>query len=439
MRARSIPYYRLLAGSLLAIFVFLKILNPPIIEWFGFLAFDTYQQISPREKKVRPVTILDVDERSLNEVGQWPWPRTVIADIVTQLFELGAVAVGFDVIFSEPDRLSPALLVKNIKDLDPETRGKLSNLPSNDEVLAATIKRWRVVVAESGLAAAVKSLTDNREDAVVAIIGPDPPFFEFPGRLRTLPIIEQAAAGSGLITVIPERDDVVRRIPVILRAGGALKLSMAVEMLRVVSGTSGPIVKSSENGIEEIDLRGLKIPTDRNGRLWPHFSRFDPGQYVSAVDVLNQLAPSDKIRGKLVIFGSSALSMNDLRRTPVGLSPGAAIHAEVIENILTKSMLTRPSYIVALEIISIIIIGSVFSFLMPLLSARILATASILTLILVIGSSWAAFRYWKLLIDPIYPLITVAILVMVLTFYIYRYSESQRGSIRSFFELHAKK
>jgi CHASE2 domain-containing sensor protein/energy-coupling factor transporter ATP-binding protein EcfA2 len=441
MRARSIPYYRLVAASLLAILVLLKVLNLPIIEWFGFLAFDTYQAISPRQKMVRPVTVVDVDDRSLNEVGQWPWPRTVTADLVTQLFELGAVVVGFDVIFAEPDRLSPALLANSIKDLDPETRAKLSSLPSNDEVLATTIKRWKhVVVAESGLQAAANDQGSGSKGGI-AILGsdPEPHLFKFLGRLRTLPVLEQAAAGSGLLTVVPERDGILRRLPLIIKAGDTILPAMGLELLRVLTNTTIVLVKSEESGITEVGVRGLSIPTDKNGQVWVHFSRFDPGIFVSAADVLNKKAPPNLIKGKIVVIGTSAAALNDLRPTPVGRLPGAAIHAEFIENVLTRSMLSRPAYVVTLEIFYIVVIGGIFSVLMPLLSARILAVASIFTLIFVMGSSWAAFKYWKLLIDPVYPLITVATLVTVMTFFIYRYSENQRGSIRRFFELQAKK
>jgi CHASE2 domain-containing sensor protein len=435
MRARSIPYYRSLAVLLLTIFVALKIYNPPTIEWFGSLAFDTFQRISPRVKSGRPVAVLDIDDRSLNGVGQWPWPRTIFADLVNRLFELGAVAVGFDVLFADPDRLSPALLTKNIKDLDPETRIKLSTLPSNDEVFAEAIRRWkRVVVAETGLGNTVNSPDPQRGETAIAVQGPEPKLFEFLGRQRTLALLEREAQGSGSITIIPERDDVVRRVPAVLKVGGTTVPSLPVQLLRVVSGTTAILIRSSERGMIDVRMRGLSIPTDEYGQVLIHFSRDDPSIYISAVDLLSQKVSADRVKGKIVLVGSSAVLLNDLKRTPTGLQAGVMVHVNMLENILTGSMLSRPNWIVWSEIVFVIGIGSIFSFLMPRFSARMLAVASLLTIILVIESSWMAFKYWKILIDPVYPLITVAILVMIMTFFIYRHSESQRGSIRRFFD-----
>ena len=120
--------------------------------------FDTFQRIDPRKKTQRPVTIVDIDDKSMEKLGQWPWPRTRIADLITELTRLGAVVIAFDVVFPEPDRLNPGRRGRNVRNLDEETRAKLSALPSNDQILADAMRNSRVVLGESGLPEEITAL-----------------------------------------------------------------------------------------------------------------------------------------------------------------------------------------------------------------------------------------------------------------------------------------
>src|SRR6202035_195949 len=149
--ARKFGYARLLCLALLIGLAALRIADFAPIEELRVRTFDTFQRIDPRVKTARPVTIVDIDEKSLAKFGQWPWPRTRIADIVSNLTRLGAVVIAFDVIFSEPDRLNPDVAADTFRDLDEATREKLRSLPSNDQLFADTMRRSRVVLGESGL------------------------------------------------------------------------------------------------------------------------------------------------------------------------------------------------------------------------------------------------------------------------------------------------
>src|SRR5262249_24977495 len=143
---------RAICVLLLFALVPLRILDPAPLEEVRLRTFDFYQNLRPRETMSRPVVIVDIDEASLKDIGQMPWPRTIVADLVTRLTQLGAVAIGFDVIFAEPDRMSPSIAATSFRNLDDNTREKLRNLPSNDEVLAEAIRRSRVVVGQAGSA-----------------------------------------------------------------------------------------------------------------------------------------------------------------------------------------------------------------------------------------------------------------------------------------------
>ena len=196
--ARQFGLARAVCIVLLFALVPLRVLDPRPIEELRLRTFDLFQVLRPRPQTSFPVVIVDIDEASLKAIGQWPWPRTTVADLVTRITQLGAVAIGFDVIFSEPDRMSPAVAEHSFEGLDAETRAKLDALPSNDEVLADAIKHSRVVVGEAG--SAVSEPRTEAEQALqtgFAIVGPDPTddLVTFPGLLRNVLPIEQAAAG----------------------------------------------------------------------------------------------------------------------------------------------------------------------------------------------------------------------------------------------------
>src|SRR6266446_147278 len=204
--ARTFGLTRALCVLLLLALVPLRVIDPLPLEEVRLRTFDFYQRLRPRQPVARPVTIVDIDEASLKEIGQWPWPRTIVADLVTQLTQLGAVAIGFDVIFAEPDRMSPSIAATSFRNLDDETHDKLRNLPSNDEVLAQAIRRSRVVVGQVGSATpAPRSQTEAALQTGFAVRGPDPSRFlvTFAGLLRNVAPIEQAAAGRGLLSIQP--------------------------------------------------------------------------------------------------------------------------------------------------------------------------------------------------------------------------------------------
>src|SRR6195256_4475467 len=149
---RKFGYARLVCLVLLVGLAALRVLDPAPIEELRVRTFDSFQRIDPRVKTIRPVTIVDIDEKSLADprLGQWPWPATGIPNIIHNLTRFGSVVIAFDAVFSEPDRLNPDIAADTFRDLDEATREKLRALPSNDRVLADAIRQSRVVLGESG-------------------------------------------------------------------------------------------------------------------------------------------------------------------------------------------------------------------------------------------------------------------------------------------------
>src|SRR5712692_10057759 len=321
--------------------------DPAPVEELRVRTFDTFQLIDPRVKTAKPVTIIDIDEKSLAKLGQWPWPRTRIADLIASLTRLGAVVIGFDIVFAEPDRLNPDVARDTIRNLDEETRAKLRALPSNDQIFADAMRRSRVVLGESGLPYVLSEFDNTLPVTGLAMLGepPQPFLLDFPGLLRNVDVLEQAAAGRGLFTIKPERDGIVRRVPMMMLAQAATMPSLSFEILRVATGTDTIFIKSDKAGIKSIAVKGFEIPTDRNGQLWVHFARRDPSIYVSVVAVLLGRKAPGLIPRKLVLIGTSAVGLLDTKTTPIDpVMPGVEVHAQVLESALTRALLSQPSY-----------------------------------------------------------------------------------------------
>jgi adenylate cyclase len=436
--ARSFGIARAVCILLLLALVPLRIADPLPIEELRLRTFDLFQVMRPRAQTMRPVVIVDIDEPSLREIGQWPWPRTVIADLITRLRAAGAVAVGFDVIFAEPDRMSPAVAANSFRGLDEETREKLAALPSNDTIFADAIKKAGGIIAGQTATGqeAQRAEDEDTPRTGFATIGPNPRRFliKFPALLRNIPPIEQAAAGRGLFSIEPEADGIVRRVPVVMEAQGQLVPALTMEMLRVVSRASALVIRADQAGIRTVAVPGLEVPTDERGRFWVYFNRRDPARSVSAADVLHGRLAPDRIRGRLVLIGTSATGLLDIKTTPVQPDmPGVEVHAQILENILTKSLLASPGYAIGAEIIAAVVFGLAIIIAAPMLPAAIVGALGAILIAGLISISWYFFVAHHLLIDFTYPLISCWLIYLVLTFVNYFREQQQRQQIRSAF------
>ena len=357
---KKIPIWRRVRGStLLAIIILLGALvlrwaDPVYVETLRNKTFDTYQRLSPRPIKPYPVAIIDLDEKSLAEIGQWPWPRNKVAEMVEKLGKLGVKVIGFDIIFAELDRTSPDRIAATFANLPEEAKNSLKALPTNESVLANAMQKVPVVVGHVGRAARLpigKQTTKQRSPFRV-FKGHDPkPFlFKYNSLLANVPLLEKHAAGHGFFSVTEEFDGIIRRVPLIMRVGEKdIRPALTIEMLRAAYGTNTLLTKANAAGMESIamQIKGARgqffdIPLDGNGRIWVHFSKpakkeVPPGDsrlYVSAADVLASRVPANLLKGKLVLVGTSAVGLQDIRNTPVeSRLPGVEVHANILESV----------------------------------------------------------------------------------------------------------
>jgi adenylate cyclase len=433
---RRIGYARLACLALLVGFAVLRSLDPAPVEELRVRTFDAFQRVDPRKKTARPVTIIDIDDKSLEKLGQWPWPRTRLAQLVTELTRLGAVVIAFDVVFSEPDRLNPEFVAETFPNLDEDTRAKLKALPSNDQIFAAAIAASRVVLGESGSPDELSAIDKTLPVTGLAMLGEEPQrfMFEFPGLLRNTKVLEHAAAGRGLFTIRPERDGIVRRVPMIMLAQGQTMPSLSFEMLRVATGSGTILIKAEKAGIKSLGIKNFQLPTDRNGQLWVHYARNDASIYVPAINVLEKTVAPEMIAGKLVLIGTSAVGLNDIKTTPVSRAmPGVEIHAQVLESALTGEVISQPFYGIAIEFATALLFGMLVIAIAPLFGPVTLVALGAAFATTLIGTSWYFYSQHRLLIDFTYPLLSTTAIYLTLIFSSFVREQAQRKQIRTAF------
>jgi adenylate cyclase len=427
---------RTLGFVLLAVLVLLRIWEPHWLEELKLRSFDFYQRISPRAYSENPVVIVDIDEDSLSAYGQWPWPRTLLADLLARLYQWQAAAIAFDVVFAEPDRASPNEAVKSFRNLDDGTRELLANLPSNDEHFAKVIGEGKVVLGQSGASAANAHSPGSHPETGFATMGPDPLRYlvGFPHLLRNLPELEQAAAGRGLFSILPEQDGIVRRVPIVMKADDKMVPALTLDLLRVVTGSSTVLIRTDEAGVSSVAVPGLELPTDRNGRIWVHFSPHDNARYVSAKSVIEGTAAPEKFGGKLVLVGTSAIGLLDVKTTPVSRAmPGVEVHAQLLEAALTDSLLGSPGYAIAAEMTAAVVIGGALSLLAPIVSVLTLLATAVLAAAAIIAGSWIAYSRYQMLFDATFALLALLTIYMSVIVVGYFREQLDRRRIRSAF------
>ena len=415
----------------------LRIWDPGPVEVLRLKSLDIYQLLHPREERRDLVAIVDIDEQSLRTLGQWPWPRTIMAEMITKITERGGTIVGFDVLFPEPDRSSPEVFAESFQGLDDATRERLRHLPSNDATFADVIRRSRVVLGQSGYR--VSGGVPIAHPAVqtgIATLGPDPRHFlvDFPHLLRNLAVLDEAAQGHGMFSVVSDRDGVVRRVPVMAVANGTVVPSLSLEMLRVAVGSGAILVKSDTSGVRSVVVGDFEIPTDGKGRVWVHYSAPKLGRYISAIDLLQGRVPAKDLSGKMVLIGSSAAGLLDLKVTPIHPAlPGVELHAQVLESALTGSTLSRPSYTAFVELVLVALLSILLIAQAPKMNAGTLLVLGAVPAAVILGLSWYCFTILDLLIDYTFPLISSFLVYAILVSTNYVTVSADRFRIRSAF------
>ena len=441
---------------LLFLLIVIGILNPDPIARLKLMGFDQMQRLEPRPYQKVPVRIVDIDEKSLEALGQWPWPRTVVAELLTKLQRAGAAAVAFDILFAEPDRTSPNTILKQWRRFEsvsgnPELSDLISKLPDHDEVLASTLKRLPTVLGimfdNSGN---VRSRPDPKWS--YAKQGNDPRQFiqSYSGVVKALDVLSSSTSGLGSINSSLDSDGIIRRVPLFVRLNSGEKFSkeifpsLSVEALRVAQRASTYLLRSSgasgdesfgENlGLQQIRVGRITVPTSGSGQLWLHDTGHIPERYVSAIDVFESRSLAQKIRGHIVLIGTSAAGLKDIRSTPMEAAiAGVEVHAMAIEQMIVGQHLQRPAWMPGAEILWLFFLGAVLSFLIPRYGAFKCAFIALLGLAVSILTPWFAYTDYRLLVDPVYPSLVIILIYLTGSFIAFLRTESEKKYVRGAF------
>ncbi len=385
-----------------------------VFETLSDSVFDAYQQYSPRGQLSEGIVVIDVDDDSLRRVGQWPWRRDQLARLIDAA--AGARVIGLDILLTEPDRLSPAALLKDWPDLAPEVKAGVSALPQPDKVLAGSMAGVPVV-----LAAAAQSSGDDVPSPPVAMTpvfeagtDPRPGLPHYPSVAWPLPEHIAASRGIGLVSALAEPDGVTRRVPLVLSVGPALLPSFAVEVLRVASGADRIDLHAFPSGSRVLVVADHRIEIDAAGRAWPQFGKHVATPSVSAWRVLGGEIPPSRFRDRIVLIGAGAAGLGDVIVTPLRQAePGLLAQAQLIDSLLAGDVLRRPAAAKAMEVLFAVVLSAaalVFLGRVSDLSYGILFGAIAVAAVL---GSYAAFRSVGLLLDWSFPLSALIAAILV--------------------------
>ena len=418
----------------------------PVIDPFNVFtslrnsAFDTFQIISPRQSQTKDnILILDIDEKSLSEIGQWPWSRSVLSKLVNQT-NLSA-ALAFDIVFAEADRTGSKELMNLYKNNNDFVKS-LKGLPDNDDLFANSIKDHGTVVLGAIPSNSLKNNFQMRFGLIQQ--GDDPKKFlrEYKGIQTNLKILNSSSAGIGSMS-IGNNDSIIRKLPLFENINGSLVPSLSLELLRVAIGASTYQIKSSnasgetafgeETGINHVKLGNLIIPTNPDGSVWIHYPEVSVDS-ISVSDIIKQKYPKDFFKDKILIVGTSAPGLFDLRSTPLKNNvPGVKIIADLTDQILSGSFLQRPDWIFGLELFTgftlAILITIFIQFLGPIGGLSVFLIGNGIS----IFGSFYIFENYLFLIDPISPLVICLISYLVITFFNFLFTELERRKVRNAF------
>ena len=270
---------------LLSLLIFLKILNPSFIKSVSYLSFDLYQKVFAQEKE-SDVVIIDIDEKSLGQFGQFPWNRSVFANILDQLNTSNPKAIGFDIFFTEKDKQSPDEIIKSYN-LVPADVSELQNLKGPDDLFAEKLKESKSVIAVLG--SNVPSLANYDRKAKARFLSkggkPEEFTYSYPHSIGSLEKLEKNVQGLGSISFLDQLDGIIRSLPLIVRFNKKIYPTMGLEMVRVGSKQKNIYIELNEVGIQRISARPHKIDSDPNGIIWIKYKKSQKKQYISAADV----------------------------------------------------------------------------------------------------------------------------------------------------------
>jgi adenylate cyclase len=393
----------LVAGALV-----LRVIDPGIVTELRVRGFDLVEQVWPRASDSARVAIVDIDERSLAQYGQWPWPWHLVAKLVHRIAQGNPRVLGIDIVFAERDRLSPTEIARELPALPPAVADVLAQLPSGNRELAEAMAAVPTVLALAPSREEVARASGPTYSAPIRQAGDDPkPFLKsYKSVVQSQPDLRAAALAAGEIAVEPDADGVVRRLALAVTHQQTIVPSFALEVVRVGGGAHAIVIDTGALGIEDIRIGGTIIPTDRRGRAILHFAP-SLARYISASDVLDPAFDPAELQGQVVLLGVAHLDIAGLRQTPLGLVRAVDLHAQLIESILLGDLLLRPPFLDWFEFAAALAAGLAVIWLLSYARPMRAVGIAVLIAAALFGVEIVLFRFADLLFDSTFPTLTL--------------------------------
>ena len=433
-----------IGAVLLVLMVGIRIIDPYPVRAVRLFFFDYAQRVEPRKPASLPVRVIDIDDGSLALLGQWPWPRDRMAMLVTRLTrDYGAAAVVFDILFSEPDRLSAARILAR-----PELSDLLKAPPKPEQIdLLDNDRRFARAMAAAPVVLGVAAAPEDRRTTVpgkagVVQIGAEPGLglIAVGATTALVPDLWEAAAGVGGINISPfGESDVVRTVPVMWNSPSGILPGLSVEALRVALGESTVILNGppdAQGVTTSVRVGDYEVPTTPDGQVWVRYRHDDPALYIPARAILAagfDAALRDRLEGNIVFVGTSAAGLLDIRTTALGENvPGVSIHAQLLEQILTGDYLIRDDFVAGLEIIAFICLSGIVVAVMSMSGPAVSMAAGGVSALIVLLIAWMFFQR-GFLFDATFPMAGGLGVFMVLAAYQFIIADREKRLIRKSF------
>jgi serine phosphatase RsbU (regulator of sigma subunit) len=368
-----------------------------------------------------PATVVEIDEKSLAALGQWPWPRTQLAQLVIAIAHEEPAAIAVDILMPEADMLSPEQVLAHGPHQNPDLARIFRGLPTNDTELAGALAAAHAILVVAGTSEPTGMLLRAPEFSVrdlaassTRATSPAPKLANYAGVQTSIDVLDRAAVGRGLISA-GTAGGVIRRIPLVASINGTLEPALAVEMLRVALHVPSLRLLVSGASVQGIAIGRDVIPTEADGAVRVYYSRRDDRRIVSAIDVLEGKVDPARLQQKLVLIGVTGQGLLDYKNTPIGEPmPGSEIHAQLLENLYDHTLLRRPTWGPAVEAILFLALGALLVWVTPRWQPPYAALLALGSIALLLGSAFLSFHSQRLLFDAATPGLSLMFLFSVM-------------------------
>ena len=398
----------------LALLVLIKIQDSNFVKRIENISYDIYQSIFEENSEFNDVLIVDIDEKSIGEIGQFPWRRDVFANLVEKLENLEASVISFDIFFSEEDKQNPS---KILGELNISNEGVLDS----DQSLITAIQNSNVILPVLGDISVFDKMNNSKPKTNFISRGGDAEnyLYNFKNKITSLEVINNAAKGIGNISYLDNQDGVLRSLPILLKIDGDIWPSLSLETLRLLHKNKSILIQSSESGIKTIRTKNYSFNTDPNAIVHINYKKFGKDKYISAVDILNDKISKNIIKDKIILIGSSAQGLFDFVKIPSGkVIPGVETHAHAIENIINNDFIIKNLKTDIIEII-ILLISLILVLIIPKKVNPKLSIVFFVGLCVFLITSSLVFYQFNYFIDIFYTTLGSAFLFLVTLYFRY--------------------